>query len=99
MNGAFDTTDYVVEYDGSGNVWVEPPGQYDTSYNAAHGSPQACAGGGEVTGARSNRPGCPGHAWLVADPTLLVRPDCRANQMSGICRGNRNHVTTLAVVS
>jgi hypothetical protein len=38
-----DTTHYVVEYDSSGNVWVEPPGQYDPSYNPAHGSPDACA--------------------------------------------------------
>jgi hypothetical protein len=43
MSGVFDTTHYVVEYDSSGNVWVEPPGQYDTSFNQAHGSNAACA--------------------------------------------------------
>jgi hypothetical protein len=43
MNQPFDTTHYVLEYDSSGNVWVEPPGQYDPSYNPAHGSPDACA--------------------------------------------------------
>jgi hypothetical protein len=30
------TTSYVVEYDSAGNVWVEPPGQYDATYNPAH---------------------------------------------------------------
>jgi len=25
-----------------------------------------------------------GHAWLVGDPTAFVRPDCKANQISGI---------------
>jgi hypothetical protein len=43
MHQVFDTTDFVLEYDSSGNVWVEPPGQYDESYNAAHGSSNACA--------------------------------------------------------
>jgi len=43
LSQPFDTTHYVVEYDSSGNVWVEPPGQYDASFNAAHGSVQACA--------------------------------------------------------
>jgi hypothetical protein len=38
-----EATDYVIEYDGSGHVWVEPTGQYDTTYNAAHGSFKACA--------------------------------------------------------
>ncbi|MGO9853817.1 MAG: hypothetical protein ACLPYY_02075 [Acidimicrobiales bacterium] len=37
------TTHYVIEYDSSGNVWVEPPGQYDTSYDPAQGSFTACA--------------------------------------------------------
>jgi len=43
MHQPFDTTHYVLEYDSSGNVWVESPGQYDPSYNPAHGSPDACA--------------------------------------------------------
>jgi hypothetical protein len=30
------TTSYVVEYDSAGNVWVEPRGQYDATYNPAH---------------------------------------------------------------
>jgi hypothetical protein len=30
------TSHYVVEYDSSGNVWVEPPGQYDAAYNSVH---------------------------------------------------------------
>jgi hypothetical protein len=25
-----------MEYDASGHVWIEPAGQYDTTYNAAH---------------------------------------------------------------
>jgi len=43
MDQTFDATHYVLEYDSSGNVWVEPPGQYDTNYNPAHGSLNACA--------------------------------------------------------
>jgi hypothetical protein len=43
MQSTFDPTHYVLEYDSSGNVWVEPPGQYDTSYNPADGSSNACA--------------------------------------------------------
>ena len=43
IDQAFDTTHYVLEYDSSGNIWIEPPGQYDTSYNPAHGSLNACA--------------------------------------------------------
>ena len=38
-----ETAHYVIEYDSSGNVWVEPPGQYDASYNSAHGSYTDCA--------------------------------------------------------
>jgi hypothetical protein len=38
-----ETTHYVIEYDSSGNVWVEPPGQYDSSYNSARGSYTDCA--------------------------------------------------------
>jgi hypothetical protein len=30
------TTHYVVEFDSAGNVWVEPPGQFDATYNPAH---------------------------------------------------------------
>jgi hypothetical protein len=39
------TTHYVVEYDAAGHVWVEPPGQYDASYNPAHNmdAPNTCA--------------------------------------------------------
>jgi hypothetical protein len=36
MRVAPDTTHYVVEYDSAGNVWVEPPGQYDAAFNPAH---------------------------------------------------------------
>jgi len=36
MRVAPSTTHYVVEYNSSGNVWVEPPGQYDAAYNPAH---------------------------------------------------------------
>ena len=36
MRVAPATTHYVVEYDSAGDVWVEPPGQYDAGYNAAH---------------------------------------------------------------
>ena len=38
-----EATHYVIEYDSSGNVWVEPPGQYDSSYNSARGSYTDCA--------------------------------------------------------
>ena len=44
LNQQPDPTYYVIEYDSSGNVWVEPPGQYDTSYNPTQGSFTACAG-------------------------------------------------------
>ena len=43
MSYPLETTHYVIEYDSSGNVWVEPPGQYDASYNSAQGSFTACA--------------------------------------------------------
>jgi hypothetical protein len=43
MHEALDPTNYVIEYDGKGNVWVEPAGQYDTTYNPAHGSDKDCA--------------------------------------------------------
>jgi hypothetical protein len=43
MRVAPSTTHYVVEYDSSGNVWVEPPGQYDAAYNPAHGVDVATA--------------------------------------------------------
>jgi hypothetical protein len=36
LNTVPTTTHYVVEYDAAGHVWVEPPGQYDASYNPAH---------------------------------------------------------------
>jgi hypothetical protein len=36
LHAAISTTHYVIEYDSSGNVWVEPPGQYDAAYNPAH---------------------------------------------------------------
>jgi len=36
LAGPLDTTHYVMEYDASGHVWIEPPGQYDATYNAAH---------------------------------------------------------------
>lgn len=43
LSAPLEPTDYVIEYDGSGHVWVEPAGQYDTTYNVAHGSFKACA--------------------------------------------------------
>jgi hypothetical protein len=43
MSAPLDPTRYVIEYDGSGHVWVEPAGQYDTTYNPARGSDKACA--------------------------------------------------------
>jgi hypothetical protein len=36
MHSVPATTHYVVEYDSAGHVWVEPPGQYDATYNPAH---------------------------------------------------------------
>ena len=36
LHGAISTMHYVVEYDSVGRVWVEPPGQYDATYNPAH---------------------------------------------------------------
>jgi hypothetical protein len=43
--GIPNTAHYVVEYDATGHVWVEPPGHYDSSYNPAHtlDAPTACA--------------------------------------------------------
>jgi hypothetical protein len=35
MRVAPSTAHYVVEYDSSGNVWVEPQGQYDAAYDPA----------------------------------------------------------------
>jgi hypothetical protein len=43
MHAVLDPTKYVIEYDGKGNVWVEPAGQYDTTFNPAHGSDKDCA--------------------------------------------------------
>ncbi len=43
LNQTIETTYYVLEYDSSGKIWVEPPGTYDTSYDAARGSFTACA--------------------------------------------------------
>lgn len=43
LGSAPDPAHYVVEFDSSGNVWVEPAGVYDTSVNRAHASQQACA--------------------------------------------------------
>ncbi|HEY6471802.1 MAG TPA: hypothetical protein VIY26_02845 [Acidimicrobiales bacterium] len=36
LHNALDPQDYVIEYDAQGNVWIEPTGTYDTSYNAKH---------------------------------------------------------------
>jgi hypothetical protein len=38
-----DPSYYVIEYDSSGDVWVEPAGQFDTSYDSGHGTYTACA--------------------------------------------------------
>jgi hypothetical protein len=38
-------SNYVIEYDASGNVWVAPPGQYETTFNPSQGfdtSSSAC---------------------------------------------------------
>ncbi|HEY1443670.1 MAG TPA: hypothetical protein VGF51_02135 [Acidimicrobiales bacterium] len=43
LNASPDSGYYVIEYDSSGNVWVEPAGQFDTTYNPAHGDYTACA--------------------------------------------------------
>ncbi len=32
MQSAPRTTHYVIQYDSSGHVWIEPPGQYDATY-------------------------------------------------------------------
>jgi hypothetical protein len=40
------TSNYVVEYDSNGHVWVEGPGTYDATYNAAQDlevNPNACS--------------------------------------------------------
>jgi hypothetical protein len=41
------TTNYVIEYDSSGHVWVEAPGRYDQTYNPSQSfdadDPVACA--------------------------------------------------------
>ena len=46
LRRAISTTHYVVEYDAAGHVWVEPPGQYDATYNPAHSLDvsSSCAG-------------------------------------------------------
>ena len=36
LRDAISTTHYVVEYDSAGHIWVEPPGQFDATYNPAH---------------------------------------------------------------
>jgi hypothetical protein len=36
LHSALDPTHYVIEYDGHGNVWIEPAGTYDAKYNPAH---------------------------------------------------------------
>lgn len=36
MHSALDPTDYVIEFDANGHVWIEPAGTYDTTYNPAH---------------------------------------------------------------
>lgn len=36
LHAAISTTHYVVEYDSIGHVWIEPPGQYDATYDPAH---------------------------------------------------------------
>lgn len=41
LSNPLGTANYVIEYDGSGHVWVEPAGQYDTAYNAAHAASDA----------------------------------------------------------
>lgn len=41
-----DTTDYVIEYDSSGHVWVAPPGTFESSFELNQGfdtNPSACA--------------------------------------------------------
>ncbi len=43
LPAALDPSHYVMEYDPSGNVWVESAGVYDQSVNRAHASYQACS--------------------------------------------------------
>jgi hypothetical protein len=33
MHSPFTTTNYVIEYDSAGHVWVAPPGSYEATYN------------------------------------------------------------------
>jgi hypothetical protein len=33
LHNAYDPANYVIEYDGQGNVWIEPAGTYDTNFN------------------------------------------------------------------
>jgi Domain of unknown function (DUF4190) len=43
--GAPATTDYVIEFDAQGNVWVAPPGTYETAYDPQQdpaANPDAC---------------------------------------------------------
>lgn len=42
MVGPLDPSQYVIEYDGAGHVWVEPAGTFDTTYDPAHGSYKSC---------------------------------------------------------
>ena len=43
------STQYVIEYDAAGHVWVEPPGQYDAAYNPNRGAVTACYLVGSLT--------------------------------------------------
>jgi hypothetical protein len=40
MHEPLAPTNYVIEYDSSGNVWVAPPGSYGASYNPGQGFDQ-----------------------------------------------------------
>ena len=45
LHAALPTTNYVIEYDSSGNVWIAPPGSYEATFNAGQGfdrNPNIC---------------------------------------------------------
>ena len=49
LRSAPGTLHYVIEFDGSGHLWVEPPGRYTTSYDPSRDparSPTACDAAG-----------------------------------------------------
>jgi hypothetical protein len=43
MQAALDPTQFVIEYDHSGNVWVEPPGVFEQAVDQSRVNFQACS--------------------------------------------------------